>query len=166
MRRRRVNVEGLHPEWFLYGTHDFTRSYLGNERHFASKEEARAAWPACRRLVWARTHRMRVPTAAEVFDGLTRRGWDMAWSRTCYCAARLPMVDVLDALDEDRDAVAAFRRRDPEGAREIDDFLDLWLADLEAIERWTRTDEYGPGPLSTAARYGAPAPGASAESVA
>ena len=71
MRLKTSPADPRHATWLgKWGdpSSGWTRTLL-HERAFDSEEQARAAWPACRRAVWMATHRFAVPRAATVFDG-------------------------------------------------------------------------------------------------
>ena len=92
-------------------------------RRFESPEAAQAAWPACRRPVWANCHRFHTPSAAEVFDGVTFKSVDTV--RSGWNQDNFPLDAALAAVAEDRQNLAAFRSRDPQGAASICDYLEL-----------------------------------------
>jgi hypothetical protein len=102
-----------------------------------------------------------VPAAAEHLDGFTNEGWRVVWD--CAGHQRFPLDAALAALRRDRAAVATFEAREPRAAREIRDYLDLWLSDLDLIERTARdlaaAREQGwqrkhPSHISTSRKYG------------
>ncbi len=97
--------------------------------------EAARGWPAYRRACWLRTPRLMVPGGA-VHDGLTVSAFDAARWVNGYTPSFLAEGEakVRAALEADRAAVAAFRRRAPTAAREIADVLDLLLGDLDQLE--------------------------------
>jgi len=122
---------------FRWGDPSFTENPLAGGFTFASTAEARRAWPLCRRPVWARAHRLSVPLAAQVFDGLTLDGLvhvHAHWNRV----GSYDLTGALKALEHDRAALTAFRGRDPKGARAIGDFLTQLEVDLELVERTAR----------------------------
>jgi hypothetical protein len=102
---------------------------------FPSREAAMRAWPSCRFEVWSATCRMTIPDAARQFDGLTSLAREHLWSASCRYEEAFPLDAIVGLLDADRAALQAFRERDPMGARSIADFLEMWRADLDAIER-------------------------------
>jgi hypothetical protein len=113
----------------------FTRD-LFRDPAFATEADARRAWSDCRRAVWATCHRFRVPSAAELFDGITcasvgvvRDGWH---------DATFPLTEARAAVAEDREHLAVFRARDPVAAATIADFLASLEADLELVDTTAR----------------------------
>jgi len=149
MRRHRT-VEAPIDEWaigaFLHATDaTFTRAFLPTVRMFASPDEARRIWPQVRRAVWERTRRFRVPPAATVIDAVTCNAVDTirwTWNRI----GPYPLDQVLTALADDRRHLAAWTARDPRGARQIAQCLQLFNADLDRIETAARNlaDYTGP----------------------
>jgi hypothetical protein len=74
-RRTQWSKHYAHVRWLdKWGdaTDGFTQDLFGDPA-FESPEAARAAWPMCRRAVWGNHHRFRVPSAAELFDGIIPR---------------------------------------------------------------------------------------------
>ncbi len=60
----------------------FTRDLLAIRRSRAPRRTRRRSWPTVRRAVWGNSDRFRIPSAAELFDGITfescgvvRDGW-------------------------------------------------------------------------------------------
>jgi hypothetical protein len=134
-RLRVARAQLVEPDLRLFVYGDGCWSLFDDDAVYPSRAAAERAWnrPGVRREVWGATFRMQVPEAAIVYDGVSCDGWRALWatlSRSVFDAA-----DVRAALDRDRAAVAAFRRRCPRGAREISDFLACWLADLDVVER-------------------------------
>jgi hypothetical protein len=111
----------------------FTASFF-DDPFFDSQDDAREAWPRCRRAVWALTFRMRVPDAARIFDGVTLDS--AAAIRSAFSHSTFPLADVLRTLARDRAALADFCRREPKAG--IDDYLDIFRADLNLIEQQAR----------------------------
>jgi hypothetical protein len=142
---------------------DFTDNTFGVA--FESRRHAERAWPACRAAVWRGSHRMRIPCAAEQFDGLTRRGAELLWS--VWNRDTFPLADVLAAINADRDSVSAFERREPKAAAALGRYLDQWREDLDTIERLARDLDDSkvpvwrrrfPKELNTGATYDDPRP--------
>ena len=103
---------------------------------YETEDEAYEAWEEVRRDVWAVTHRMGVPKAAAVYDGLTSDAVKAMWACTGWSAVAAEMfARVPDAINRDRDNVRRFRAENPAGAKVIRDFLDLFLVDVSNIER-------------------------------
>jgi hypothetical protein len=124
-------------------TEGFTRDLFGDPA-FDSPEAARAAWPAVRRAVWGNYHRFRTPSAAELFDGITFESVGVV--RDEWHADVFPLAEALAAVASDRERLAAFRARDPQGAATIADYLALFEADLEMVETTARALAALPGP--------------------
>ena len=111
----------------------------------ADRAEAERAWPHYRRAAWARTHIGRLPGAAEAFDGLMTSGGDLlseTWQDESFTLAA-----VLEALEQDRQAVVRFRARDPEGAESIAEYLAEFLRRLDRIEAAARAVDVSARPL-------------------
>jgi hypothetical protein len=161
--RRRTRITPEHDprwaEWFAWACDDtFTTTFFGGG--FPSVDAAREAWQHCRREVWAETHRFTLPRAAEVFDGLSSESVKVVRNTWNYVV--FPLERVHAALEADRAALAAFRRTPAADA--IADYLALFAADLEQVERtaaalaasdathpWQRPY---PDDVSSAHRYG------------
>ncbi len=123
-------VETVSPHVFLWG--DGTVSYFQDDVVHATVEEAYAHWRTCRREVWAEAGRWRIPKGAMAHDGLRNEGIELLtsyWDR-----ADFPLEEILRALAADREAVAAFRRDDIRGAQDVDDYLEIFLRDIEVRE--------------------------------
>ena len=58
--------------------------------HYTTRREAERAWRQSRRLVWANTHRFKVPRPARFYDELTVEGRDFVW-RTWNNTVRLTL---------------------------------------------------------------------------
>jgi hypothetical protein len=114
---------------------EMTETWFGPDV-FATTEEARQAWPRCRRAVWAATDRMRIPTPARVFDGLRFDSPDAI--RSAFHCVTVPAAEMLATVAGDRAALEAFCRREPRAARDIAGYLDVLRADLDLIERQVR----------------------------
>lgn len=99
------------------------------------KSVALAHWQQVRREVWAAVWRFKVPGAAEFFDGLTHDGRDLIWNHWGHSKRDCCITAVLAALAEDRANVAAFRKNDPAGAADIADYLEIFLQDLDYLEK-------------------------------
>ena len=134
MRTRRYragNEATVDPVVFVIG--DGTVRFF-DERVYATRAAAERAWQACRRTAWAMCRRLQPPSAALVYDGLTRAGFEALWRRLPWQIFDAACVRaVRRAVAADRAAVAAFREADPTGAAEIADYLAMWLGDLDAI---------------------------------
>jgi hypothetical protein len=115
----------------------FTAPLLTGETCFASQAEARAAWPRCRRAVWRDYRRFSVPAAAEQFDGVTIDSRDVTLDGWGH-GKTFRLDAALAAVAADRQNLASFRARDPEGAATISDFLAQLEADLATIEAAAR----------------------------
>jgi len=111
---------------------NFTEDFFGDQL-FATAADARAAWPSCRRAVWAGTFRMNIPRASLVFDALTADGWKFLWSH--WNRTPFQLAEALAAIHADRVSLAAFERRNPKGARDVADFLALWREDLATLDQ-------------------------------
>ena len=124
------------PSVFRFG--DGTEHVIPGEQVYPSPGAAARAWRQgdMRVRVWAGTHRFNVPHAATLYDGITHDGWDVLW--TTWNAASFHLGAVLEALAEDRAAVARFQQREPRAAHAIGGFLNLWLNDLDRIEQEAR----------------------------
>lgn len=142
--RRRISRspagKTVNPEVFRVG--DGTWSYFQGDPVYPNVVLAARAWRKCRREVWAATHYTQIPAASTTYDGLTSTGFGRLWGRLSYHV--FPAADVLAALVADRAAVAAFREKDPSGARAIADFVDLWLTCLSHWEDVTRRIAHDP----------------------
>lgn len=133
-------------------------SLLGIPSPFADEAASRAGWTACRRAVWARTTRFRIPRAAEHYDGLRTDGLDelrRTWNHNVF-----PLADVLAATEGDRARLATFR---PTPAGEtIADYLDMLGRDFDAVAATAHALEAAPdvmkrkhpAHLNTARTYG------------
>ena len=110
-------------------------SMITQGEHFETAEEARAASEDTRRLTWQWCHRFSVPRSATFYDGITDEGIAFVRHR-CWTNAHLEAAREL--LDADRASIAAFRHKHPSAAREIADFLQMRLEDLEVAERTAR----------------------------
>lgn len=139
MKRRRRSDDTLDADlvesFRLACDDDMTETWFGRSR-FATTEEARQAWPRCRRAVWTLTDRMRIPRAAIVFDGLRFDSPDAI--RSAFHCVPVPAAEVLATVAGDRAALEAFCRREPKAARDIADYLDVLRADLDLVERQVR----------------------------
>jgi hypothetical protein len=129
-----ARVETVSPRVFLFG--DGTRSYFAGDPVHGSVEEARDHWGRCRREVWADAMRFSVPKGARAHDGLRNDAIEIlrwSWSHSDF-----PLDAILNELELDRESVAMFRAENPRGAREIGDFLETFLFDLDAVEAVAR----------------------------
>jgi len=103
---------------------------------YSTRAEAQRAWQRVRRVIWAKTARYHVPHPAEVYDGLTTTGLEFVrghWNQT-------PPFDLSaarEALAVDRANLARFEAT--KAARSVRDYLDLFRADLDAVERSAET---------------------------
>lgn len=96
------------------------------------RDEAAAAWPHYRRLVWSRTQLTGLSRSAEIFDGLQTSGVERL--RSVWDADVLPLTAIFQALDADRAAVRRFQQRDPRGAASIADYLAVFVAGLDRVK--------------------------------
>jgi hypothetical protein len=135
-RRLAPRAKSFEVDPSLFEASDGTWSFFDDEPVYSDRASAERAWHRARRQVWSSTHLTRIPRAAQDFDGLTTGGRDALWSG--WNQKPVPIDEILSALAEDRDAVAAFRAADPRGASAIGDFLDLWLAQLDRWEHLAR----------------------------
>lgn len=103
----------------------------GHTSHEAKLDQ----WQRCRREAWAATWRFDVPRAAEAFDGLTRRSWRLLWSTGAD--HNFDGAHLLEAIGADEEAICAFEQSDPQGARDVAEYLQLWRADLDVVRRCT-----------------------------
>jgi hypothetical protein len=137
MRRRAPRSPAgliVNPRVFRYG--DGTRSFFHSDLVYRDQRTAERAWRQVRRDAWAATNYTQIPGAAKTYDGLTRDGFELLWFT--WKNADFPASEVLEALADDRAAVAAFRQNDPRAARTIADYLDRWLTCLARWEDLTR----------------------------
>jgi len=149
--RPRERISPVSHRIFLWG--DGTRSYFPTDAVHANQDAALEHWrqAGVRRLVWGECWRFKVPRAAECFDNISNTAQSILWSAwgykpKTYC---FPLPEILAALAGDVQAVADFRREDREGAQQIDDFLDLFLADLGIVESEARRVESEVRPVGT-----------------
>jgi hypothetical protein len=164
MLTRRISIEdqlndAAAVSAFRWSTGDGCSHDLGDP-HFRNRESARRAWErGIRRLVWAVTFRFTVPETATLFDGLTTEGRAFVFRCWNHVGA-FDLRGALAALAEDRLHLEAFEATS--GARQIDDYLALFRADLDRVEQTARTfadwpadtwRDY-PGHLSIATTYG------------
>ena len=151
LRTREVQVR-------VFRWSDGTRSLLPGDVVFPTRAEAERAWPRYRREAWATERRYQVPRAAIEYDGLTAEAVAAVRRRWTHGRA-LVLPPVLAAIEGDRAAASRFRQAQPKAAREIAEYLDLWLADLAEVERTAlrlAADPTGgphPGHLNTAKTY-------------
>jgi hypothetical protein len=110
----------------------FMRSWFDHAL-FASTEEARRAWPEARRGVWAATLRMRIPRAAQAFDGLTLTAPEVM--RQVFGHVVFPFQEVVAAVAADRRALHAFMGKERQAARELADILAVLSSDLDMLEQ-------------------------------
>lgn len=118
LRRRPIEPAGGHVRGFLAASDATFMVNWFDELLFPSTTAA--AWPACRRAVWAAECRGRVPLAASVFDGITGPS-DGLWR--------------VAAIDQAHGSVDAFEQRDPHGARIIADYLTAYRESLDALSQ-------------------------------
>jgi hypothetical protein len=139
-RKRRIPKhrldETVDPHLFAFG--DGTWSYFQGDPVYPDVDAARAAWQECRREVWALSHRGRVPGAATTYDGLSFSSIDALRSEMSNSAIPFSLPRILDALDDDRARLAAFREAHPVDAKAIGDYLDTLEADFDAVETTAR----------------------------
>jgi hypothetical protein len=115
----------------LFHFGDATWSFFPSEPVYPNRLIAARAWRQCRREVWTRSNRFTLPEAAVAFDGLSNQGWERLW--TTWQRGPYQLEAVLEGLERDRAAVAAFRRRESRAVT-IADYLDRWLEDLQIVE--------------------------------
>ena len=115
---------------------EFLTLDLFGDPAFESAAAARAAWPLCRRAVWGNHHRFRTPEAAELIDAITFLS--VGTVRSGWYQDDFPLAAALEALADDRQNVAAFRARDPEGASTVADYLALLEGDFQMVETTAR----------------------------
>jgi hypothetical protein len=123
--------------WFLQACDlTFTRSWFGHAL-FPSTEAARKAWPEARRGVWVGTLRMRIPRAAQAFDGLSLTAPDVM--RQVFGHVVFPSAEVVAAVAADRRALHAFVGKERQAARELADILAVLSSDLDRLEQDARS---------------------------
>lgn len=136
IRRRLAAVVRREPDPLdVFRWSDDGLDHLLGEPHYQTPVEARRAWETYRRAVWAETHRFRIPGAAAVYDGLTTSGREQVY-RSWNLIGPFDLAGALEALAEDRAALAAFRTT--RSARAIADYLELFAADLDQVEQTAR----------------------------
>jgi hypothetical protein len=86
--------------------------------------------------VWGDHHRFRTPEAAELIDAITFLS--VGTVRSGWYQDDFPLAAALEALADDRQNVAAFRARDPEGASTVADYLALLEGDFQMVETTAR----------------------------
>ena len=136
-RRLRAEHVGVTIDPRIFRATDGTWTFFPDCPVYTSRASAKRAWcrPGVRRQVWAASHRMRPPAAAQTFDKITVRGFDELWARLTdrdFDAGCLKTV--VRAVNADRAEVARFHAREPAAAKSIAAALDLWLQDLDRIE--------------------------------
>jgi hypothetical protein len=130
IRKRQGRMQHQVVDPWLFQMGDGTWSFFPFDPVYPNRLIAARAWRQCRRDVWTRTHRFSLPEAAVVFDGLTNLAFERLWST--WQRGPFQLDAVLEGLEIDRAAVAAFRRQS--GAVAMADCLDRWLGDLEIVE--------------------------------
>jgi hypothetical protein len=113
---------------------DGTYWLMFNEDYYENRILARAAWQRCRRASWAHEWRdtMWPPVAAQVYDGVGATADEVRpWQRSDDPAGTLD--EFRAAVEADIASVTAFRLNDPDAADEVDDYLDVYLADLRGL---------------------------------
>jgi hypothetical protein len=139
---------------------DGTDCWFRDDAVYPSRQEAAAAWQWCRRDIWARCFRFRVPKAATVYDGIRLASvqhvcWH--WNHVVF-----DLSAALAEISADRGSIERFERADPRGAEQIRDFLAQLRADLQVVEGAARRlaavpelmGRSYPGTLNTAETYG------------
>ena len=112
------------------------RCGLTGDRVARNRAEAKRCWPHFRKPAWAATFVGALPYAAMTYDHLTTCGRDVLWAS--WQDESFDLDAVLRGLDRDRNRVARFRARDPRGAKDITDYLRLFMLDLDRVEREAR----------------------------
>ena len=127
---------------------DGTQSY-GGQPCVATAEDGRRWWPFYRVRIWASMLVGQLPRASREFDLLTTDGADALadWHLEDFAVAA-----VVAGLESDRAAVAAFRKRDRSGARDIAVYLAAFLEDFASIEAEARRVAAWSGPFYTRSR--------------
>jgi hypothetical protein len=95
------------------------------------RETARRVWPQYRRKVWAATCRGNLSAAAQCHDDLTTLGFEYVHSH--WQDEVFNLNAALAAVEADRAAVRRFEQRDPRGAREIRDYLAMFVEHLDRV---------------------------------
>ena len=108
------------------------------------RAEAARAWPHHRRSVWASLVVGQVPQASREFDGLSTDG---AAALADWHLEDFAVGAVVAGLEADRAAVAAFRKRDRSGARDIAVYLAAFLESFASIEAEARRMAAWSGPF-------------------
>jgi hypothetical protein len=93
--------------------------------------------------VWGECWRFDVPKAAEIYDSLSCTANAILWSAWGYKprAYVFPLPQILEALAADRQSIKDFRHGDREGAQQVDDYLEMFAADLDTVESEARRVE-------------------------
>lgn len=108
-------------------------SFVPEEPVYASRADAERAWrePGIRPIVWAKTHRFRVPMAACAYDGLIN---PMPRLRSLISLHNgFVLADALQVIDEARGAVRRYEKTPP--SADVRDYLLMWREDLETAQR-------------------------------
>jgi hypothetical protein len=139
VRPRISPIAVAEPSSSLFRIGDGTWTFFGGcEPVYPDRASAERAWrrPGMRRDVWLETDRFSLPAAAEVYDGLTRAGWELLWTKWQH--KDFALAPVLAALQKDRAALAAFIRREPRAAHGIDDVFEQVRADFDRVDAEAR----------------------------
>jgi hypothetical protein len=132
-RRRSPRQQGPTDEWIFYSGLPMTGDPAWDH------ETLRRAWPRWRRATWGEVTVGCIPWAAEEFDNLRADGCRELWARLFaeeFTADDLEAV--LDGVAEDRRRLAGFKHRDPDGARDVHDYLTLLEQHFEHVEALAR----------------------------
>jgi hypothetical protein len=135
-RLQPIAAPQVDPHIFAFG--DGTWSYF-NDPVYRDAATAERHWRRVRRAVWAGVNRGRVPGAATTYDNLSFEGIAALRSEQSVSAIPFSLPRILDALDDDRARLAAFRADYPADAKAIADFLDTLGADFDAVETTARS---------------------------
>lgn len=129
-RLQPIAAPQVDPHIFAFG--DGTWSYF-NDPVYRDAATAERHWRRVRRAVWASVNRGRVPGAAEAYDGLSFASIAALRSEMSVSANPFWLQRILDALDDDRARLAAFREAHPVDAKAIGDYLDMLADDFDRV---------------------------------
>ena len=115
-------------------TEGFTRDLLGDPA-FENREAAARLASVLAPGVGQRAS-LAAPSAAELFNQIAFTSVDTV--RSGWYQDDFPLAAALTALAEDRQNVATFRARDPEGAATSADYLEQLEADFQIVETTAR----------------------------
>jgi hypothetical protein len=131
-RLQPIAAPQVDPHLFVFGNGLW--SFFPGDPVYRDAATAERHWRRVRRVVWASVHRGHVPGAATTYDGLSFSSYDALRSEQQNSAIGFSLPRILDALDDDRARLAAFREAHPVDAKAIGDFLDTLEADFDAVE--------------------------------